>query len=177
MYTIGNKSCWSLRFCRVVMSNMTDPCIVGRWLCGGLPAGTASSGDLLARALNTCHHWSSSRRSWRYQMETFSALLALCEGNPPVTGGSFSSQRPVTRSFDVFFDLRLNKRLSKQLRRRWFETPSRSLWRYCNDRILTSHDDAFRITGPLWGDSSHKGSVMRGFDVFFFVSSNKIINK
>ena len=39
----------------------------------------------------------------------------------------FPSQRPVTRSFGVFFDLRLNKRLSKQLRRRWFETPPRSL--------------------------------------------------
>ena len=68
---------------------------------------------------------------WRHQMETFSALLALCEGNPPVTGG-FPSQRPVTRSFDVFFDLRLNKRLSKHSRRWWFETPSRSLWRHCN---------------------------------------------
>ena len=39
---------------------------------------------------------------WRHQMETFSALLALCEGNPAVTGG-FPSQRSVTRSFDVFF--------------------------------------------------------------------------
>ena len=36
-------------------------------------------------------------------METFSALLALCEGNPPVTDG-FPSQRPVTENFDVFFD-------------------------------------------------------------------------
>ena len=35
-------------------------------------------------------------------METFSALLALCEENSPVTG-EFPSQRPVTRSFDVFF--------------------------------------------------------------------------
>ena len=40
-------------------------------------------------------------------METFSALLALGEGNPPGTGG-FPSQRPVTRSFDAFFHLRLN---------------------------------------------------------------------
>ena len=39
------------------------------------------------------------------------------------------SQRPVTRSFDAFFDPRLNKRLSKQA---WLETPSRSLWRQCN---------------------------------------------
>ena len=40
--------------------------------------------------------------------------------NLPVTGG-FPSQRPVTRSFDVFFDLRLNKRPSKQSRRQWFD--------------------------------------------------------
>ena len=39
-------------------------------------------------------------------METFSALLALCEGNPPATVG-FPSQRPVTQSFGVFFDVRL----------------------------------------------------------------------
>ena len=52
---------------------------------------------------------------WRHQMETFFALLAaFCAGNLPVTG-EFPSQRPMTRGFDVFFDLRLNKRLSKQL--------------------------------------------------------------
>ena len=49
---------------------------------------------------------------WHHQVKTFSALLALCAGNSPVTG-EFPSQRPVTRRFDVFFDLRLNKRLSK----------------------------------------------------------------
>ena len=49
---------------------------------------------------------------WRHQMETFSALLALFAGNSPVTG-EYPSQRPVTWSFAVFFDLRLNKRLSK----------------------------------------------------------------
>ena len=68
---------------------------------------------------------------WRHQMETFFALLALCEGNPSVTGG-FPSQRPVTRNFDVFFDVRLSKRLNKQSRCRWFETPLCSLWRHCN---------------------------------------------
>ena len=47
-------------------------------------------------------------------MESFSTLLALCEGNPPLTGG-LPSQRPVTQSFDVFFDLSLNKLLSKQI--------------------------------------------------------------
>ena len=49
---------------------------------------------------------------WRHQMETFSALLAICVGDSSVTG-EFPTQRPVTQSFDVFFDLRLNKRLSK----------------------------------------------------------------
>ena len=68
---------------------------------------------------------------WRHQMETFSALLALCAGYSPATG-EFPSQRPVTRSFDVFFDLRLNKSWSKQSWGWWFETPSRSLWRHCN---------------------------------------------
>ena len=58
---------------------------------------------------------------WRHQMETFSALLALCVGNSPVTG-EFPAQRPVTRSFDVFFDLRLshswvNNREAVDLRR------------------------------------------------------------
>ena len=51
-----------------------------------------------------------------------------------VTDG-FPSQRPVTRSFDVYFDLRLNKRLSKQIRRRWCETPSYTLWRHCKAHI------------------------------------------
>ena len=68
---------------------------------------------------------------WRHQMGSFSALVALCVGNSMVTG-EFPSERPVTRFFDVFFDLGLNKRLSKLSRRRWFETSSRSLWRHCN---------------------------------------------
>ena len=68
---------------------------------------------------------------WRHQMEPFSALLVLCSGNSPVPG-DFPAQRPVTRSFDVFFDLRLDKRWSKQSWGRIFETPSRSLLRHCN---------------------------------------------
>ena len=49
---------------------------------------------------------------WRHQLEPFSSLLAICVGNSPVTG-EFHAQRPVTESFDDFFDKRLNKRLSK----------------------------------------------------------------
>ena len=71
---------------------------------------------------------------WRHQMETFSALLAICAGNSPVPG-EFPTQRPVTQSFDVFFDLRLNKQLSKQSWGWWFDTLSGSLWRQCNGKI------------------------------------------
>ena len=53
-------------------------------------------------------------------METFSALLAICAGNSPASG-EFPAQRPVTRSFDIFCDLRLNKRFSEQSWGWWFE--------------------------------------------------------
>ena len=86
--------------------------------------------------------WNHLRRTSRdycmmtSSMETFSALLALCAGNSPVTD-EFPSQWPVMRSFDVFFDLRLNKRLSKQSWGWWFETQSGSLWRHCNGNLST----------------------------------------
>ena len=78
---------------------------------------------------------------WRHQMETFPALLAICAGNSPVPG-EFPTQRPVTQSFDVFFDLRLNKRLNKQSWGWWFETPSCSLWRHRNgaDRTISNEN-------------------------------------
>ena len=62
-----------------------------------------------------CSQASKILWTWCHQMETFSVLLALCEGNPLVTG-EFPSQRPVTRSFDVFFDLCLNNRDTADLR-------------------------------------------------------------
>ena len=68
-------------------------------------------------------------------MKTFSTLPALCAGNSLVTS-EFPSQRPVTQSFDVFFDLCLNKLLSKQSRRWWFQMPLCSLWRHCNDGLV-----------------------------------------
>ena len=74
-------------------------------------------------------------------METFSALLAICVGNLPVPG-EFPAQRPVTRSFDVFFDLRLNKRLGKQSWGWWFETLSRPLWRHPNHNAILRHHGA-----------------------------------
>ena len=61
----------------------------------------------------------------------FFALLALCAGNSLVTG-EFPLQRLVTRSFDVFFELQVNKRLNQQSWGWWIEMPSRSLWRHGN---------------------------------------------
>ena len=82
----------------------------------------------------------------QYPTQSLSALIVLCltmmtssNGNifrvtGPMCGeftgpGDFPAQRPATRSFDVFFDLRLYKRLSKQRWGWWFETTSWSLWR------------------------------------------------
>ena len=76
---------------------------------------------------------------WSHQMETFSALLAICKGNSPVAG-EFPAQRPVTRSFDIFFDLQLNKWLSKQSWGWWIETPSHPLWRHCNEKRSNQHN-------------------------------------
>ena len=67
--------------------------------------------------------WRHQMAWWRHQMKKISALLAICAGNSPAS---------VTRSFDVFFDLCLNKRLRKQSWGWWFETLSPPLWRHCN---------------------------------------------
>ena len=61
-----------------------------------------------------------------------------------------SSQRPVTRSFDALFDVRVNKRLRKQSWGWWFERPSRPIWRHCNDitRYWTQYER--KILFRLW---------------------------
>ena len=76
---------------------------------------------------------------WRHQMSTFSALLDFVRG-------IHRWQKPVTWNFDVFFDESLKKWLSKQWRRWWFETPSRSLWRHNNGMTL-----------ECWSSSCHNG--------------------
>ena len=86
----------------------------------GTPIWCEDVGNASHQSFRTCHtsHYRSSSRNiiiypwleipwWRHQMETFSASLAICAGNSPVPG-ELPAQRPVTRSFDVFFDLRLN---------------------------------------------------------------------
>ena len=112
-------------------------CILKKWVCCDslsfflLPVSAKRSYD-------GGPFWIIPSAWWRHQMEEFSALLVICAGNSPVTG-EFPAHRPVTLSFDVFFDLRLNKRLNKQSCGWWFETPSRPSWRFCNGpKILYS---------------------------------------
>ena len=103
-------------------------------------------------------------------METFSALLAICAGNSPVPG-EFPTQRPVTRSFDVYFDLHPNKRLSKHYRGWWFETLSPPLWRHRNVKALwtassnmhctildklSAHSDLSTTAAKYWTERYHK---------------------
>ena len=102
------------------------------------------------------NHTLKTRLNWRYRNNPLSideielkaivcnllSMMTSSNGNTfrvtgPLCGeftgpGEFPTQRPVTRSFDVLFDLRLNKRLSKQPWGWWFETPSWSLWRQRN---------------------------------------------
>ena len=78
-----------------------------------------------------CHHAGMTN----YMMTSSNGNISRVTG--PLCGeftgpGEFPAQRPVTRSFDIFFDLRLNKRLTKQPWSWWFETPAWSLWRHRN---------------------------------------------
>ena len=83
---------------------------------------------------------------------TIFRVTGLCAGKPPVTG-EFPSQRLVTRSFDVFFDLCLNKRLSKQSRGWRLETPSSSSWRHCNEIKENINQSS---ASPAYGRGIHR---------------------
>ena len=76
---------------------------------------------------------------WRHQIETFSALQAICAGNSLVTGELPTQRASDAELFNVFFGLRLNKRLSKQSWGWWFKTSWRPLWRHCNTRTVCSN--------------------------------------
>ena len=110
--------------------------------------GYAGGGFSLSCSVDTMHvrciRNCAEHKSSAYKSHSRKTMMTSSNGNifrvtGPLCGeftgpGEFPAQRPVTRSFDVFFDERLNKRLSKQPRGWWFETPSWSLWRHCNDR-------------------------------------------
>ena len=90
------------------------------------------------------------QRTWLVVIHMMFAMMTSSNGNIfRVTGplcGEFTGHRSIpltkamTRSFYVFFDLRLNTQLSKQSRRRRFDTLSRSLWRHCNIMCYTGYE-------------------------------------
>ena len=96
---------------------------------------------------------------WHHQMETFSMLLALCAGNSPVSG-EFPSQRPVTWSFDVFFDLRLNKSLSKLSWGWWFETPLHPLWRHFFNLDTPNRIEVFHHKNSIYDSTAFINSLV-----------------
>ena len=117
---------------------------LGRWVNGI----SISNNDIL-------HVWNHNHTIFPISVMTsskgnISALLVLCKRNSPVTG-EFPSQSPVMGCIDVFFNLRMNKRLNNSSRRRWFEALSRSLCRHCNayhilgTSILWTLGNAFKI--------------------------------
>ena len=111
--------------------------------------GTSVIFSLIASVKPWC--WTSTLALWERPGRFLSreqTMMTSSNGNifrvtGPLCGeftgpGEFLAQRPVTWSFDVFFDLRLNKRLSKQSWGWWFETLSRPLWRHCNGYLAYS---------------------------------------
>ena len=113
------------KFCQFTTRPIGFRFVTSRVCCDCLkPSYSPMFGGLISTAITGT--W------WCHQMETFSALLAICVGNSPVPG-EFPTQRPVTRSFDVYFDLCPNKRLSKQSWGWWLETPAWPLWRHSDE--------------------------------------------
>ena len=111
--------------------------------------------------------FSMAQRSawWRHDTETLYVLLALCEGIQSVTGGSYYKG---PRSFDVFFDVRMNKLLSIYSNWWWFETLCRSCdvplagetglglsWIIDNDLTLTIKIDHMKHKG-FWPQGKFK---------------------
>ena len=101
-------------------------------------------GNYLRAVGNVVGPWDDSRVPNTVPIYTvFQSMMTSSNGNifritGPLCGeftgpGEFPARRPMTRSFDVFFDLRPNKRLSKQPWGWWFETPSWSSLRHCNE--------------------------------------------
>ena len=121
-----------------------------------------------------CPEWHYTTREiggWRHDNEP---VRASCHVSIRQSPSCVMSQRPVTRSFDVFFDLRLNKRLSKQSWGWWFETLPCPLWRHCNvhqNNVAGWHEMWLNI---LESDSGHQGWMCNSDIAFKWVLPEKL---
>ena len=121
---------------------------------------------LLTVELKQSLQWRHNERDGVSNHQPHDWLLNLYSGadqRKPQSSASLSFvQRPVTRSFHFSFDLRLSRQLSKQSIRRWFETPSRSLWRHCNESSPFNHlhfMDLTQYQSPTDCNSEHSADV------------------
>ena len=135
-------------------------------------------------------HW--CRQWWP---RPFSMMMTSSNGNIfRVTGhlcgeftgpGEFPTQRPVTRSFDVFIDLRLNKRLSKHSRGWWFETRSRPLWHHRNvygwTRPCWAIDrkrSRIRVRSGMWTELAPNGLMISIYlEIFHLTVNDSLLTK
>ena len=104
----------------------------------------------------------------------------------PSGTSKFPTQKPVTRIFDFFFNLRLNKRLNKQSRGCWFETPPRPFWRHCNTCICATpatrvdHSklniiyDILIWTTEVFASLTYCHNTITPFNEYFWLSSTGI---
>ena len=103
---------------------------------------------------------------WRHQMEPFCALLTICAGNSPVTGEFPAHKDQWSRTLMSSLICALNKLLSKQSWGWWFETPSRSLWRHCNELVkyyawwCPGHSWLYMSSDREYPDSKVSGAKM-----------------
>ena len=100
-------------------------CIIFLYVCGA----THSDGEVDWR-VSAIANESRDPPSWNGNI--FRVTGPLCGEFTGLRWIPLTNWRPVTRSFDILFDPRLNKRLSKQSWAWWFETPWCSLWHNCN---------------------------------------------
>ena len=135
----SRNTLWKMR---VILNISVLECHPGRCVsCDCLPNGYIS---YTKEAYVCLPCWNNTGRN--YMMTSSNGNIFRVTG--PLCGeftgpGEFLAQRPVTRSFDVFFDLWPNKRLSNQPWGWWFETLSWSLWRHCNKTL--SHADGYPV--------------------------------
>ena len=141
-------------------------------LCLACPVHRTTNGSELQNAPSW---WLRQFKTWwRHQKEPFSALLAICAGNSPVTG-EFPAQRPLTRSFDVSLICVWIKWLSKQSWGWCIQTLSRPLWRHRNEKIYSHTITSEYRVARNWHSRLLSSLVKINFAPIFTCKNNRRI--
>ena len=111
----------------------------------------------------SCRRFCLKLKMWLYFILFLDDVIRMTSSNGNIFHFTCQLQRPVTPSFWCFFDLRLNKRLSKGSRCHWFETPSCSLWWHRND-ATDSWNSLPRKTAICTFISLHRANIRAAAD-------------